>query len=333
VKETIMTAVMSRQSLLAGAVALAAVPAIPALAQAAPDVVRVGKAVYTSFPFAAAEVGNDAGIWKANNLSLEITAFKGDAQVQQALTAGSIDIGLGSGPSMAYRSKGVPAIAVAVMAGRPLDMALVVAKNSPIKTLAGLKGKQIGVTTAGSLTDWLARQVSVGQGWGSDGVTVLPMGATETRLSALGSGAISASVHDLTEAYEIERVGKGTILTLFGDIVKDFDTHVIFASDMLVNTKTAVLQRFLKGWFQTVAYMRKNKDATVRVIAAVEHVDESVVSRSYAPDMAMMSSDGAFSQAALDEVRKSVRDLGMVDGPLDPKNMYTAKFVPVKVAS
>jgi hypothetical protein len=55
------------------------------------------------------------------------------------------------------------------------------------------------------------------------------------------------------------------------------------------------------------------------------------VDKSYAADMTMMSSDGVFTQAALDEVRKSVSDLGMYDQPLDPKNMYTTRFVPVKV--
>jgi NitT/TauT family transport system substrate-binding protein len=326
-----MTDVVSRREVLAGAAALVLAGGSPVLAQTKPDSLKVGKAVFSSFPFAALDVGTDAGIWKSLNLDVEGIAFKGDAQVQEGLTAGSIDIGLGSGPAMAYRSKGVPAIAVAVMAGRPLDMALVVAKGSDIKTLAALKGKRIGVTTAGSLTDWLARQVSTGQGWGSDGVVILPLGAMETRVSALGTGQIAASVHDLTEAYEIERVGKGTILTLFGDIVKDFDTHVIFAHDNLIAQRPLVLQRFLKGWFTTVGYMRKNKEASVKTIARVMHVDEAVVAKSYPADMAMMSNDGTFSQAALDVVRKSVADLGMYDQPLDPKNMYTTRFVPVKV--
>jgi len=326
-----MTDVVSRREVLAGAAALVLAGGSPALAQTKPDSLKVGKAVFSSFPFAALDVGTDAGIWKTLNLDVEGIAFKGDAQVQEGLTAGSIDIGLGSGPAMAYRSKGVPAIAVAVMAGRPLDMALVVAKGSDIKTLAALKGKRIGVTTAGSLTDWLARQVSTGQGWGSDGVVILPLGAMETRVSALGTGQIAASVHDLTEAYEIERVGKGTILTLFGDIVKDFDTHVIFAHDNVIAQRPQVLQRFLKGWFTTVGYMRKNKEASVKTIARVMHVDEAVVAKSYPADMAMMSNDGTFSQAALDVVRKSVADLGMYDQPLDPKNMYTTRFVPVKV--
>src|SRR5665213_301428 len=326
-----MTDIVSRREVLAGAAGLVLAASTPALAQAKPDTLHVGKAVFSAFAFATIDVGQDAGIWKSLNLDIQSTAFKGDAQVQQGFAAGSVDIGLGSGPSMVYRSKGVPAIAVAVMAGRPLDMALVVAKGSDIKTLAGLKGKRIGVTTAGSLTDWLARQVSTGQGWGPDGVVVMPMGAMETRISALASGQISASVHDLTEAYEIERVGKGTILTLFGNIVKDFDTHVIFAHDNLVAQRPQVLQRFLRGWFTTVAYMRTHKEASIATIARVMHVDASVVAKSYPADMAMMSSDGTFSQAALDEVRKSVADLGMYDRPLDPKNMYTTRFVPVNI--
>jgi ABC-type nitrate/sulfonate/bicarbonate transport system substrate-binding protein len=332
-----MPDVLSRREVLVGAAALAIATRSPALAQTSagtagkPDTLHVGKAVFSSFPFAALDVGMDAGIWKSLNLDIQNADFKGDAQVQQGFTAGSVDIGLGSGPSMAYRSKGVPAIAVAVMAGRPLDMALVVAKGSPIKSLAALKGQRVGVTTAGSLTDWLARQISTDQGWGPDGVNVIAMGAMETRISALDSGQIQASVHDLTEAYEIERVGKGTILTLFGDIVKDFDTHVIFAHDNLIAQRPQVLQRFLKGWFTTVAYMRKNRDATIKTVARVLQVDESVVAKSYPADMAMMSNDGAFSQAALDEVRKSDADLGLYDGTLDPKNMYTTRFVPVKV--
>lgn len=327
-----MPDVPSRRDVLAGAAALTLAAAGPALAQGKPDTLHVGKAVFSSFPFATLDVGMDAGIWKSLNLDIQDSDFKGDAQVQQAFTAGNVDIGLGSGPSMAYRSKGVPAIAVAVMAGRPLDMALVVAKGSPIKSLAALKGQRVGVTTAGSLTDWLARQISADQGWGPEGVNVVAMGAMETRISALDAGQIQASVHDLTEAYEIERVGKGTILTLFGDIVKDFDTHVIFASDNLIAQRPQVLGRFLKGWFTTVAYMRKNKDATIKTVARVLQVDESVVAKSYPSDMAMMSNDGTFSQAALDEVRKSVADLGMYDGTLDPKNMYTTRFVPVKIS-
>jgi len=92
-----MTDVVSRREVLAGAAALVLAGGSPALAQTPkPDSLQVGKAVFSSFPFAALDVGNDAGIWKSFNLEVNGIAFKGDAQVQEGLTAGSIDIGLGS---------------------------------------------------------------------------------------------------------------------------------------------------------------------------------------------------------------------------------------------
>ena len=122
---------------------------------ATPDTIRVGRAVSTAFAFATLEVGVDAHIWDKVGLKLDIATFKGDADVQRAMTAGQIDFGLGGGPAMGYHNKGVPGIAVASMYGPPTDMAIVVANNGPIKTVGDFKGKKLGVTTAGSLTDWL----------------------------------------------------------------------------------------------------------------------------------------------------------------------------------
>ena len=99
-----------------------------------------------------------------------ISALGGDAKVQQALTAKSVDFGLGSGPSMAFVAKGAPVFAVAAFAAEPRNIAVVVGANSPIKTVADLKGKTLAVTTAGSLTDWLAHRLAVQEGWGTDGV-------------------------------------------------------------------------------------------------------------------------------------------------------------------
>ena len=97
--------------------------------------------------------------------------------MQQALTASSLEIGLGSGPGMGFRIKGVPAIAVAAMYGAPSNLALLVPADSPLKSAADLKGKRVGVTTPGSLTDWLVRELSRQQGWGSDGIVVAPLGS------------------------------------------------------------------------------------------------------------------------------------------------------------
>ena len=76
---------------------LAALALWPAGAAFGLDKIRLGKAVPNSFAFGAAEVGIEAKIFEQEGLEIEVTSFRGDAQLQQALAAGSIDVGLGSG--------------------------------------------------------------------------------------------------------------------------------------------------------------------------------------------------------------------------------------------
>src|SRR5262249_9663519 len=49
--------------------------------------VRLGKAVPNSFALGATEVGIEAKIFEAEGIEVEVTSFRGDAQLQQALAA------------------------------------------------------------------------------------------------------------------------------------------------------------------------------------------------------------------------------------------------------
>src|SRR3978361_720957 len=118
---------LHRRALAAG---LAALVILATGAAHALDKVRIGKAVPNSFAFSTAEIGIDAKIWQQEGIELAVSAFRGDAQMQQPRTARALDIALGSGPSMVFRAKGVPAIAVAAMYGPPANLALTVLARS-----------------------------------------------------------------------------------------------------------------------------------------------------------------------------------------------------------
>src|SRR5438552_3203593 len=122
-------------SRLASGAALTAIVVLASGAALALDQVRIGKAVPNSFAFSTAEIGTDAKIWQTENIELAVSAFRGDAQLQQALTAGAVDVALGSGPGMGFRAKGVPAIGVAAMYGPPANLALTVLARSQIRTV------------------------------------------------------------------------------------------------------------------------------------------------------------------------------------------------------
>src|SRR5712672_3758120 len=83
----------------------------------AADKLRVGKAVPEAFSFVPLDVGMRHGIFKKYGIEIENSAYGGGGKLQQALTADSVDIGLGSSPEMSGIVKGVPIKAVAAMAG------------------------------------------------------------------------------------------------------------------------------------------------------------------------------------------------------------------------
>src|SRR6185312_12656552 len=80
--------------------------ALVAGSAASAETLRVGKAGATAFPFVPVDVGQRQGLFKKHGIDLEIASFGGDAKVQQAMAADSIDIGLGSGPGLAFVVKG-----------------------------------------------------------------------------------------------------------------------------------------------------------------------------------------------------------------------------------
>ena len=85
---------MSRLSAALVLVASAALSE-PAPAQHA---IRVGQPQAGTFQFVPLQVGDETGIFRQHGVDVEVISFGGGPRVQQALAAGSIDIGIGSGP-------------------------------------------------------------------------------------------------------------------------------------------------------------------------------------------------------------------------------------------
>jgi NitT/TauT family transport system substrate-binding protein len=93
--------------------------------------------------------------WKSRGLDIELTAFRGDAEVSQALIGGSIDFSIQSADGLINMiNAGQPVIAF--YAGfHQSDYAWL--SQPAIKSWDALKGKTAGVSTFGSATDQLTR--------------------------------------------------------------------------------------------------------------------------------------------------------------------------------
>jgi NitT/TauT family transport system substrate-binding protein len=309
---------------LLAALLLSAAPNLTAAA----ELLRVGKSVPEAFSFVPLDVGIKVGLFRKYGVEIEASSLAGGGRLQQALAADSIDIGLGSGPEMSAIEKGSPVKAVAAMAGAPRLLALLVRPDGSVKSVTDLKGKKIGVTTTNSLTAWLVSELSRQQGWGSDGIEVTPLGATMGQFAALKTRQIDGLVADIATLLQAEANGTGKILFRFGDLVKDFHIHVIFATDKLIAQRGDAIRSFLEAWFETIAFMRQDKARTIEIAKDVIHVDPAITARTYDELMPMFSTDGKFNPKALTVLSRSYVDLKILPTEPDMRKFYTEEFLP-----
>jgi ABC-type nitrate/sulfonate/bicarbonate transport system substrate-binding protein len=312
-----------------GAIALFAALVILAAGPAsAQTTIRLGKAQANQFAFLPADVGVDTGIFKKHGVDLEISAFGGDAKMMQALTAGSIDIALGGGPAFATIVKGAPMKAVAAGADAPNTIMLVVLKDGPIKTVDDLKGRAVSVSTAGSLTYWLTQQLSRAQGWGDDGIKITPLGLSEAQIAALKTHQVDGVTTDSVTVDKFVETGAGRVLVKFGNRVKDFHVHVVYASNDLIAKNPAGLRAFLAGWLETIAYMRGHRQETIEI--AIKHmgVSPGVAAASYDDTVPILNPTGHFNPKALDVLATSFVETHALPAKPDMSSLLTEAFLP-----
>jgi NitT/TauT family transport system substrate-binding protein len=313
------------------ALAVAVLAGLLPCAALAADKIRVGNPSVQSFSFLPLRLGIAHGFFSKYGIDPEEVTLNGSAKLHQAMAAGSLDIGLGSGTDLIFLVKGAPEVAVASMAGPPLLLGVVVPYDSPARTADDLKGKRIGVSTVNSLTQWLMRELARQKGWGTDSLTYVTVGAElPNQVAALVTGQIDAVVSSTALGLQLAEAKRGRLLFPASDIVKDFMIHTIYASDQMAQKNPDAVRRFLKGWFDTIAFMRANKDETVRVSRERTNFSVEVEDKQYDLVMPMFSDSGRFEPSALAAIRRSFVDLRLIDKEPDLTKYCTEQFLAAK---
>jgi NitT/TauT family transport system substrate-binding protein len=319
-----MTAQTRRFAAVLGAVALLCTPTLSNAA----DIVRVGTPEATAFIFAILDVGTTAGIFQKHDIEIQRLNFGGGGKMQQAMVAGAIDVAIGGGTDLAFVARGAPERAVAAMAGAPDDMAVIVRMDGSADKVEQLKGKSIGVTTAGSLTAWLAMEMARREGWGPEGVKRAAIGDLTAETAALLAGNVDAIVGPLEAGYRFEADGRAKVLMNFGTVIKDFVAHIIFASNDMRTQHPETLRRFLQGWFETIGFMRQHRDEAIRLAQPATGLSPAVLARVYDGEMPTLSDTGRFDPTGLEVLKRSFTELGLLTSVPENSALIDESFLP-----
>ena len=293
------------------------------------DHLRVGTPEGSAYVFAPIDVGTGAGIFATAGLEVEKLNFAGGAKLEQAMSAAAIDMSVAGNIGLAYATKGVPEKAVAVLAGPPIEMSVIIRSDGDIKRVEDLKGKPIGVGGPTSLTAWLALQLAQHEGWGPDGVKRVPVGDMSSLVAALTTKNVDGIVGPVEGGYLLQQKGQGRVLLTYGPILPEFITHAMYASDALIAQRPDTVRRFVHAWFDTIRFMRANKPETIKLTQPVTNLPTDIADRVYDLETPALALDGHFDAKALAVTMQSFVDLGQLDKlPADTRDLYTEQFLP-----
>ncbi|HZT52567.1 MAG TPA: ABC transporter substrate-binding protein, partial [Stellaceae bacterium] len=232
---------------------------------AADTTLTVGKAAPNADPIIPIDVGYQVGIFKKHGLDIKIVEFLGGSKMAQAMAAGSLDIGDGAGTEMALVAKGVPMLAICESSSTFAFLSVGVPEDSPAKSLKDLKGKKIGVSSSGSLTDWLAGELARHEGWGPDGITKVAIGnGASGVIAAFREHLVDADIGATSLFLDMAEKKTGRVLASVATFEGPAGSGALFASKHLIDTNPEAVRTFVAAWVETIDYIRTHKAETVK---------------------------------------------------------------------
>ncbi len=203
----------ARRSLLAGGAATLLLPRL-AFGQAKP-VVRIGVPTKTYFPTIIAETAIRQKLFDKEGIECQLTIYRSGAEGFEAVAAGAADLVYNSSSSVAAGLvKGVKSKCVANGGLGYYGWHMMVKPDSPIKKLSELAGKKVGITSAGSGSDILARWTLADQ---KIEFTRVPLGGGGLVPNLL-TGNVDATVLYSPLTYQVMQAKQARSIADFGEL-------------------------------------------------------------------------------------------------------------------
>src|SRR5689334_10768120 len=315
---------MSRRYALAS---LAAVTLLttPALAQ---ETIRVGLPTKTYWPTTIAETAVRQKLFEKEGIQAELTIYRSGAETFEGMAAGAADIILDP-PSLvsAGRKKGVMSRIVANAAMGNFGWQLMVPAKSTLD-VKDLNGKKVAITAAGSGSDLLAlwtiqdRKIDF---------TRVPVGGGGLGPSLL-VGNIDAAVVYSPLSFQILKSGEARTIIDYAKAVPPNLTSGWIVLDKFAAEKPALVQKALNALYGAVAFMRANRDVTVKLIADLYEMPAEIAALEYENTIMKLETDGDMSGPKVRDAVQLSMDLAKPGGLKDitaTEELYSTQFKPV----
>jgi ABC-type nitrate/sulfonate/bicarbonate transport system substrate-binding protein len=317
---------ITRRHILA-AVSAATLLGASGMAQAA-DTVRIGLPTKTYWPTTIAETAVRQKLFEKEGIKAELTIYRGGAETFEAMAAGAADVILDATSLVsAGRKKGVNSKVLANAAMGYYGWQLMTLSKSTLG-VNDLKGKKVAITSAGSGSDLLALWTQQDK---KIEFTRVPVGGGGLVPNLL-AGNVDAAVVYSPLSFQISKSGEArTILDFSKEVPPNLAAGWI-ALDKYVQDKPQVVQKTLNALYGALAFMRANKDVSVKLIADLYEIPADIAALEYENTIMKLETDGSMDGAKIPEQLQLALDMAKAGGMKDlgpAAEIISTQFKPV----
>jgi len=205
-------------------------------------------------------IARDRGFFKEEGLETEFVFMKA-IQTVQAMLAGGIDFGTATGTAISAAVNGADVRVVFALTDKPsFDMIAL----PGITSLQQMRGKKLGISAPGSLTEILARQIFLVNKIPLDQVTMLPLGTSDVTYIALKAGTIDATMLQVPQNFIAQDEGYRKIAA-GADVYRAVQGGLTTTKKVLTE-RPEVVTRVIRATQKALRLIRNDKNFAIEFI-------------------------------------------------------------------
>jgi NitT/TauT family transport system substrate-binding protein len=205
-------------------------------------------------------IARDRGFFREEGLDVEFIFMKA-IQTVQAMLAGGVDLGTATGTAISAAVNGADVRVVFALTDKPsFDMIA----QSNVTSIQQMRGKKLGISAPGSLTEILARQILLVNKIPLDQVTMLPLGTSDVTYVALKAGTIDATMLQVPQNLIAQEEGYRKIAS--GADVYRAVQGGLTTTKRVIGERPEVVTRVIRATQKALRLIRDDKKLTVDFI-------------------------------------------------------------------
>jgi NitT/TauT family transport system substrate-binding protein len=310
--------------------------------QTAATKVRLAVGGQNQMVYLPTTLAQELGFYKEEGLDIELQDHAGGAKALQALVGGSADVVSGFyDHTIQMAAEGRELVAFVTMLRFP-GLVLVTSPQAAdaVTTVASLKGRIVGVTTAGSSSQMLVTYLLQRHQVPVDSVSITAIGSAATAIAAIERGKVDAGmVADPAFTLITKRNSSVRVLADFrtAEGVKAaigataYPASVLYAPREWIGAHRDTVQRLARAMTRTLQWMHSHTPDEIasRAPKAFRGDDDTLYVEAIKNSMPMFSPDGVMDAEGAQAVRTLLAGSmeKVRDARIDLSKTYTNDFI------